>query len=138
VNTMPMSPSRPYLLRAFYQWIVDNHCTPYLVANGHHAEAVVPHEFMDDDGSVILDLAERAAHKLVMNNSVVEFDARFNNKLMHITVPIAAVVGIYANETGQGTVFGEDEYDGDGGDDGPAVADTAGDKSGKSKLRLIK
>lgn len=104
-----MSSSRPYLLRAFYEWIVDNHCTPYMVVNAEQPGAQVPRSYVKD-GQIVLNIAPGAVAGLQMRNDWVMFSARFGGVPMEIQVPIAGVMGIYARENGQGMIFEAEEF----------------------------
>lgn len=105
-----MTPTRPYFLRAIYEWIVDNDCTPYLAVNATIAGVQVPSEHIVD-GKIILNLSPGAIVNLHMSNSAIEFSARFSGVARNIYVPISAVLGVYAKENGQGMAFPADEYD---------------------------
>ena len=99
-----MTPNRPYLLRAFFDWIVDNDCTPHIIVDAHHPMVAVPQEFVKD-GQIVLNIAPRAVTNLSLDGDDVQFSARFNGMPVDIYVPIAGVLGIYAQENGQGMVF---------------------------------
>lgn len=117
-----MIPTRPYLIRAFYEWIIDNQLTPYILVDAEDPEVQVPQTFIED-GKIVLNICDTAANKLRMGNQVVTFDAKFSGDEMSIVAPVKNILAIYAKENGRGMVFGpEDEDwgdgDGDGGDDG--------------------
>ncbi|ALO46948.1 ClpXP protease specificity-enhancing factor [Pseudohongiella spirulinae] len=99
-----MTSSRPYLLRALYEWILENECTPYIVVNAYASGVQVPQEFVKD-GQIILNISPAAVHALQMNNDAIDFNGRFSGIPTPVFVPIAAVMGIYARENGQGMVF---------------------------------
>ena len=103
-----MSPNRPYLLRAFFDWIVDNDCTPHIIVDAHHPMVAVPQEFVKD-GQIVLNIAPRAVTNLSLDGDDVQFSARFNGMPVDIYVPIAGVLGIYAQENGQGMVFDQED-----------------------------
>ncbi len=107
-----MTSSRPYLIRAIHEWIVDNDCTPYILVNAVMEGVVVPHQHVEND-KVILNLSPRAVSGLLIGNELIEFDARFSGVGMHVEVPQAAVMAIYARENGQGMIFDKDEDDGE-------------------------
>lgn len=118
---MSMSSSQPYMVRAFYEWIVDNDCTPYLLVNAEFEGVLVPQEFVND-GQIVLNIAPTAVRDLLMTNEEVEFNGRFGGRPMHIYTPIQSVMAIYARENGQGMVFEVDDSnlpDPDGGDGPP-------------------
>lgn len=101
---MTMTSSRPYLLRALYEWILENSCTPYILVNAYGAEVMVPQEYVKD-GQIILNISPSAVHDLLMSNDAIEFNGRFAGIPTPVYVPVAAVMGIYARENGQGMVF---------------------------------
>ena len=106
---IPMSSTRPYLVRAFYEWILDNDCTPYLLVNSELPHVIVPKQHIDKDGTIVLNIAPMAVQKLLINNESVRFGARFDGNVWDICIPMYAILAIYAHENGQGMVFEEDE-----------------------------
>lgn len=108
VRPPPMSSNRPYLLRAIYEWIVDNGLTPYLMVDAQQAGVQVPASAIKD-GRVVLNVAPRAVAQLELGNREVAFMARFGGVGQSVRVPIAAVLAIYAHETGQGMGLPPDE-----------------------------
>ncbi len=106
-----MSSLKPYLIRAVYDWCVDQDLTPYLLANVEASEVIVPRQFAQD-GRIVLNLKPQAVHNLALGDHNIEFSARFGGKPMQVKIPIQSVLAIYARENGQGMVFegnGEDE-----------------------------
>jgi stringent starvation protein B len=101
---MSMTSSRPYLLRALYEWILENNCTPYIVVNAYADAVQVPQDYVKD-GQIILNISPVAVHGLLMSNDALEFNGRFAGIPTPVYVPIAAIMGIYARENGQGMVF---------------------------------
>lgn len=99
-----MTSSRPYLLRALYEWILENQCTPYIVVNAYANDVMVPQEYVKD-GQIILNISPSAVHALEMTNEAVNFSGRFSGIPTPVYVPVTAVMGIYARENGQGMVF---------------------------------
>ncbi|MEH6530193.1 ClpXP protease specificity-enhancing factor [Photobacterium frigidiphilum] len=99
-----MTPRRPYLVRAFYDWLVDNDLTPHLVVDATLPGAQVPMEFVSD-GQIVLNIAPRAVGNLELGNEAVSFNARFSGRPHAVIVPMYAVVAIYARENGAGTMF---------------------------------
>ncbi|RQW63098.1 ClpXP protease specificity-enhancing factor [Vibrio viridaestus] len=105
-----MTPRRPYMLRAFYDWLLDNDLTPHLVVDATLAGVRVPMEFVQD-GQIILNVAPRAVGNLELGNDEVRFNARFSGKPHTVIVPLFAIQAIYARENGAGTMFEpEDAY----------------------------
>jgi stringent starvation protein B len=103
-----MTPSRPYIMRALYEWIVDNDCTPYVLVDATVADVMVPSQFVKD-GQIVLNISPGAVIDLNIGNDAMVFNGRFGGVATDIFVPIAAVVGIYARENGQGMVFEPEE-----------------------------
>lgn len=108
-----LSPRRPYLLRAFYEWLLDNQLTPHLVVDVTLDGVQVPMEYARD-GQIVLNIAPRAVGNLELANDEVRFNARFGGVPRVVSVPLAAVLAIYARENGAGTMFEpETAYDED-------------------------
>ncbi|MBL7637198.1 MULTISPECIES: ClpXP protease specificity-enhancing factor [Atlantibacter] len=106
-----LSPRRPYLLRAFYEWLLDNQLTPHLVVDVTLPGVNVPMEYARD-GQIVLNIAPRAVGNLELANDEVRFNARFGGVPRQVYVPLAAVLAIYARENGAGTMFEpESAYD---------------------------
>ncbi len=99
-----LSPRRPYLLRAFYEWLLDNQLTPHLVVDVMMPGVNVPMEYARD-GQIVLNIAPRAVGNLELANDEVRFNARFGGVPRQVNVPLAAVLAIYARENGAGTMF---------------------------------
>ncbi|MDF0535807.1 ClpXP protease specificity-enhancing factor [Shewanella yunxiaonensis] len=105
-----LTPSRPYLLRAYYEWLMDNHLTPHVVVDANIPGTEVPLQYVKD-GQIVLNIAASAVGNLQMTNDVVEFHARFGGVPQQVVLPMASIVAIYARENGAGTVFDmEDAY----------------------------
>ena len=99
-----MTSSRPYIMRALYEWIVDNDCTPYVLVDASGDGVMVPQQFVKDD-QIVLNISPGAVMDLNISNDAVVFNGRFGGVATDVFVPISAVVGIYARENGQGMVF---------------------------------
>ncbi|MGO4999811.1 ClpXP protease specificity-enhancing factor [Oceanisphaera sp. W20_SRM_FM3] len=99
-----LTPSRPYLLRAFYEWLLDNELTPHLLVNASLAHTRVPQQYVKD-GQIVLNIAPSAVVGLHMDNDALSFSARFGGSPFQVYVPMAAVVSIQARENGAGTFF---------------------------------
>ena len=102
-----MSSNRPYLLRALYEWIGDNQMTPHLLVDATREGVQVPASAVKD-GRVVLNVAARAVAQLDLGNREIRFLARFGGVSQTVIVPMAAVLAIYAQETGQGMMLPED------------------------------
>ena len=92
-----LTPRRPYLLRAFYEWLLDNQLTPHLVVDVTLPGVLVPMEYARD-GQIVLNIAPRAVGNLELANDEVRFNARFGGVPRQVSVPLAAVLAIYARE----------------------------------------
>lgn len=103
-----MTSSRPYLIRALYEWIVDNGLTPYMLVDTSLDSVSVPRAFVEN-GRIILNISPEATHSLVLGNEAVTFNARFSGTAMDVHVPVISVLAIYARENGQGMMFGEQD-----------------------------
>ena len=104
-----LTPTRPYLARAIYEWICDNNLTPHLLVDAIQPNTLVPEQFIQD-GQIVLNIAPHAVHKLNMSNEAITFSARFGGVSRDIYVPLNAVMGIYARENSQGLFFDPNEY----------------------------
>jgi stringent starvation protein B len=102
-----MTSSRPYLIRAIYEWLLDNNQTPYLLINAEHDGVSVPRQFIHE-GQIILNVSPTATRGLTMSNENIVFSARFGGKLMDVYVPISATLSIYSKENGLGMSFQEE------------------------------
>jgi stringent starvation protein B len=140
-NTM-MS-SRPYLVRAFNEWILDNNCTPYIVVDAGIQGVQVPTAHVAN-GQIVLNISPGAVRGLVIGNGALEFSARFGGVPMQVFVPLQAVTAIYAKENGEGMVFGSEPgspdpdgtsrgYEGEQPSSGPE-----GRPSGRPSLKVVK
>ena len=106
-DSTTMTSHRPYLLRALYEWIADNGMTPHLLVDATRPMVQVPTHAVKD-GRIVLNVAERAVASLQMNNDFIRFSARFGGVSHAVSVPVSAVLAIYARETGQGMALPED------------------------------
>ncbi len=134
-----MIPLKPYVFRAIYQWILDNELTPHMLVDAGYPGVVVP-EALVEDGRIVLNLRPQAIQGFNISNELIEFNARFSGKAMRLSVPMPAVLAIYAKENGQGMMFepepaaeNTDPSDQDIGPEQPRPRPT-----GKPKLRVVK
>jgi stringent starvation protein B len=128
---------RPYLLRAMHEWMGDAGLTPHIIVDAGRSGVEVPNAYVKD-GKIVLNVSVNATQRLQLLNHAIEFDARFAGVVHHVRVPMAAVLGIYARETGEGMVFNENEPD----SPPPAEAGTAGPavkgEMRRAKLTVVK
>lgn len=104
-----MTPTRPYLIRAMYEWIEDNKLTAYLAVDVTFDGVMVPMEHVKD-GQIVLNMASIATHKMLIANDAISFSARFGGVSRNLYIPMQAVLGIYAKQNGQGMFFDPQEY----------------------------
>ena len=107
-----MTSSKPYLVRALYEWILDNDNTPYILVDTSSDQLMIP-SGIASDGKVVLNLSPSAVHNLEMNNEYVSFSARFSGVAEQIHVPISSLLAIYARGNGEGMMFPAEEGEGD-------------------------
>ena len=101
---MPDRPRRPYLLRAMYDWIVDCGQTPHVIVDAGREGVEVPRAYVKD-GRIVLNLSTTATQTLQLGNDWLTFSARFAGVVHSVRVPVSAVLGVYARESGEGMVF---------------------------------
>ena len=100
---MEETPTKPYLVRALFEWCVDNGYTPHIAVKvDSNTQVPVDHV---RNGEITLNIAPTAVHKLQMSNELIEFSARFSGVARQVSVPVANLYAIYARETGQGMTF---------------------------------
>jgi stringent starvation protein B len=126
---------RPYLLRAMHEWMGDAGFTPHVIVDAGRPGVQVPSAYIKD-GKIVLNVSMNATQRLKLDNHGIEFDARFGGVVHHVQVPMAAVLGIYARETGEGMVFNETEPDGP--PPGEAAVPAAPSTNGKPDSRRAK
>ena len=102
---------RPYLLRAMVEWMVDSGHTPHAIVDASFAGVEVPRAFVND-GRIVLNISASATQGLTIGADRMEFNARFSGVVHYVQVPIAAILGVYARETGEGMVFPDEGGDG--------------------------
>jgi stringent starvation protein B len=133
---------RPYLIRAMREWMLDNSLTPHIVVDAHATGVSVPEGFARD-GRIILNVSDSATDALHLGNDHIAFSARFGGTPRQVSVPVKAVLGIYARETEQGMVFGmeaEDAPDADSGgpEDEPPTGGGKARAERASHLKVVK
>lgn len=145
-----MTPTRPYLVRALHEWILDNDCTPYLLVNADYEGVIVPRDFVND-GKITLNVSPTATSNLNIDNASLFFATRFSGRSVELFIPIGAVLAVYAKENGRGMYFDADEIppgthsveeealpDDKPDTDAESDSDPDKPKGGKSHLKVIK
>lgn len=128
-----MNSSKPYLLRALYEWIADNGLTPHIIVDAEAANIDFPGQAVQD-GRLVLNISPMATRELNMTNEAVSFQARFGGAPRDILLPIDTVLAIYARENGQGMMFADT---GETGQESGEESDPGGKPDGPT-LRVIK
>jgi len=99
-----MTSTRPYLLRAIHEWMLDNGLTPQIIVDVNSDQVQVPRQYVED-GRIVLNIADGAVRHLSLGNEQVEFHARFGGTPHHIHIPTQQVLAIVARENGAGMSF---------------------------------
>jgi stringent starvation protein B len=128
---------RPYLLRAMHEWISDSGHTPHVIVDALRAGVEVPSAYVKD-GKIVLNLSMTATQRLQLKNDGIEFDARFAGVAHHVRVPMSAVLGVYARETGEGMIFSEAETEPPPSPSSPERPQTSPATGRRAKLTLVK
>lgn len=109
---------RPYLLRAMHEWISDCGYSAHIVVNAAADGVLVPDKFVEN-GKIVLNIDSHAVTNLSLGKDNIEFDAQFEGKHWHVSLPVSAVQGVYAKETGVGMIFNDDDESDPPGPGGP-------------------
>ena len=129
---------RPYLLRAMHEWMIDNDLTPHIVVDASLCKLNVAPEHVKD-GKLVLNVSYSATRRLAITNERVEFEARFGGKPRWIEIPVHAVLGVYARETGQGMIFSSEQEPEQRRPPAASPAADGGDTSGtRNFLKVVK
>ncbi|NNM50780.1 MAG: ClpXP protease specificity-enhancing factor [Pseudomonadales bacterium] len=129
-----MTSSKPYMIRAIYEWLVDNGMTPHVVVWAAAPGVDVPQQHVHD-GRIVFNVAPAAVHGLQLNNEAVTFSARFGGKPTSVYFPVEAVLAVYARENGQGMFFEEETPQ---EPSPPPVTPTPEPEKPKPALRIVK
>jgi stringent starvation protein B len=126
--------SKPYLIRALYEWCADSGLTPFLSVRVNERTRV-PAEYVKN-GEIVLNVSQDATRNLTLGNDLIQFSARFNGASRELSIPVETVIGIFAKESGQGLFFNDvpsatDPHGNDGNSSAPA-------SNGKPRLQIIK
>jgi len=137
-----MLSNKPYLVRAFYDWIVDSSCTPFIVINAGYKDCNIPDEYIEN-GEITLNVSPQAIRDLKILNEKVEFRASFSGVVHVVAAPIKSVLAIYAQENQEGMFFdyeeGLEEVELDNASLGqqPPPGSSSDAKRDRSHLRLV-
>jgi stringent starvation protein B len=131
---MAATSRRPYLIRAIHEWALDNGLTPHIVVSADADGVTVPRQYVQD-GKITLNIGQQAARGLQIGDDGIRFSARFAGQPWQVSIPVGAVLAIYARESGEGIVFSEIES----GDTPPSTPPPAAPpKRGKPQLKVVK
>lgn len=130
-NDHDLISTRPYLVRAIREWTIDNGLTPQLLVNAQAEGVEVPQEFIEE-GRIVLNVHPKAVDAMHLGNDFISFLARFHGVSRQVTVPLSAVMGIFARENNQGMFFKEERS-------APSGKQTQDDPPlrGKPQLKLV-
>lgn len=128
----PMTPNKPYLIRAIHEWICDNGLTTHLMVDAHYPGVLVPQEFVQD-GQIVLNISPSAVGHFAADNEMIAFSARFGGRPMTIEVPVGAVLAVFARENGEGMAFEATPPPQD-----PAPAPPSPPAGGRPALKVVK
>lgn len=103
-----MTSQKPYLIRAIFDWLLDNKLTPYLLVNTLIDGVKVPEEYINDD-KIVLNIAPDAVQHYQADNQWISFSARFSGRAMELFIPIEAIQGIYGKENNEGMFFTDED-----------------------------
>jgi stringent starvation protein B len=130
--------TKPYLIRAIFEWCSDSGLTPYLSVKVD-AETRVPYEYVKN-GEIVLNISPDATHRLTIDDEGVRFSARFNGVSRECSIPVPAVLGIFARENNQGLFFPPEPVETSGAPPAPPPepAPDAPSGGGKPRLQIVK
>lgn len=131
-----MTSNKPYLIRAFYDWIVDNNLTPYILVDASYPNIQVPNEHVRH-GQIVLNISPVATRGLLLENDRIVFAARFGGQTEQIFVPPNSVLEIYAKENGRGIAFAVEDGDEPPPTNAPTDVEATSAKA-KPSLKLVK
>jgi stringent starvation protein B len=135
LTTERRKPKRPYLLRAFQDWIVDSGMTPYLLVDASVPGVAVPREHVNE-GKIVLNVAPSAVQGMILDDDGMAFDCRFGGRPFPVRLPMAAISAIYAKETGEGMVFQPEDFPPP--PDGAPAPDTPPKPPAPGHLKVVK
>lgn len=117
-----------------HEWVSDSGGTPHVIVDAGRAGVQVPRAYVKD-GKIVLNISASATQRLALGNEWIEFDARFAGVVHHVKVPLGAVLGIYARESGEGMVFSGEE---EGGPEPPAKPPAPDEPTRRPQLKVVK
>ena len=138
-----MTSNKPYLIRALYEWLLENDTTPYLLVDANFYGVMIP-QGAANDGKVVLNLMPSAIQLLELDNKYISFSARFGGVAQNVYCPMASILAIYAKENGEGMMFNQESHPdpdpSDNSTDAKQGASTAieSKKTSRPSLKVVK
>ncbi|PNK61561.1 ClpXP protease specificity-enhancing factor [Psychrobacter sp. FDAARGOS_221] len=133
MEDLQLTPTRPYMIRAFYEWLEDNSLTPYLLVDATQDNLVIPTEHVQN-GQIVLNIASRATGNMSIDNSYINFNARFGGVSKELWIPMQAVIAIFAKENQSIAMpFDPSEYDHFNPEESEQPSTTKAEDSSKTK-----
>lgn len=132
---MTVTSRRPYLIRAIYEWVLDNGLTPHILVAADADGVAVPAGFVTEEGRITINISPDAVRGLELGDSLIRFSARFSGEPCEVDVPPGAVLALYARENGEGMLFGEVEEPPEPPPDSP---DNGDDNKASGHLKVVK
>lgn len=105
-----MKALRYYLYKAYYEWLIDSDCTPYLLVDTSYVDVDVPSEFINNENKIVLNLSPHSIGQYLLDKESISFNTRFNGLLRDIYIPLGAMVALYSRENGDGIMFQEEDF----------------------------
>ena len=131
-----MKSTKPYILKAMYQWIIDSGCRPFIHVKTNVFGVVIP-EGHDQDGFITLDIKEGSIRHLVVHDDHITFEAMFDEKVEKIRIPMKAILAIFAEENQEGWRFDEEDMeDGSFAESEEAVEDDSSESQGEGNPHI--
>ncbi len=130
-----LTPLQPYLLIAYYEWMLDNDWTPQILVDASHPQVDIPQQFANE-GKIVLNISPSAVGDYHMDHEAISFKARFSGSSLNIYVPLNSILAIYTRENDKGIMFSPEMYEGEvseSPDDDPPKP-----SKGKPSLRVVK
>ncbi len=131
------SPLQPYLLIAYYEWMIDNDWTPQILVDASHPQVDIPQQFAND-GKIVLNIAPSAVGDFYMGHEAISFKARFSGSSINIYVPMNSILAIYTREDDKGIMFSPDMYEGEPLESNDPDDEPPQPPKGRPSLRVVK
>ncbi len=109
-SQISMTSNRPYLIRAIYEWLTDNQLTAQLLVDTSSGKVKVPQHLIKDN-QIILNISPQAISGLSLDNHLITFNTRFSGRSFLVSIPVSAVLAIFARENGQGMAFPDEDFE---------------------------